>query len=345
MKTTYRLLTILILLVLALPGRAAAEKPALAPSDGPTARFGHTMTNVNGTVYLFGGLTPGNPNPQNDLLEYSSLTNDWTQVFAAGPAGRHSHTATAVNGKLYVYGGMNAMNQPQVDTWSYSPTAHTWDQVLAAGPGGRAYHSAVAVGDQVVVVGGIVSGGSPSSETWVFDTVTHSWEQGQDFPDLGYADSMAAYNGKAYVIGHSQSQLYVYDLAADTWTTVAATGPNGAPAPRVLALSAQDGATAWLGGGEDIMTADIVADVWSLDLATATWTPCDNLPEPLCHSAMAVVGGGSVLSVQGAAQPQAATPARLLIFGGMNSQGQVSGNQYIYLPHTWRIYLPLVLRQ
>lgn len=328
-----------LLLTLASPGRAGTPNP-LAPLDAPSARFGHTLTNVNGNVYLFGGLVQGNPNPQSDLWSYDAESNNWGQVLAAGPAGRHSHTATAVGDKLYVYGGMNSLYQPRADMWVYSPTANTWDQVLAAGPAGRAFHSATAVGDKLVVVGGLV-GGSPSSETWVYDTVANSWDQGQDFPDLGYADSMASRNDKAYVIGHSQDQLYEYDLATDTWATIPTAGPNGAPAPRVLALSAQSGDTAWLAGGEDVMTANTLADVWELDLATQTWNQCRDLSEPLRHSAMAVSdGGGAALS-----RKAGKSSVRLLIFGGLNGQGQPSGNQYIYEPHTWYIYLPLVVRQ
>ncbi len=218
MKTIYRFLTmtLLLVLVLALPGRAAPENTTFAPGDSPPARFGHTMVNLSNRVYLFGGMAPGSPIPQNDLWEYDAEANNWSQVLAADP------------------------------------------------PPARAHHSATVVDGQLVVVGGIVSGGGPSSETWVYDTVANSWEQGQDFPDLGYADSMASGNGKAYVIGHTQGQLYE-----------------------------------------------------------------------------AVLDGGSAQTRRGAM----ATSVRLLIFGGLDDEGQVSGDQYVYDPAAWYVFLPLVLRQ
>jgi len=51
-------------------------------ADSPPARFGHSMVNINGNIYLFGGLVPGNPNPKNDLWKYSSDT--WSEVFFQG---------------------------------------------------------------------------------------------------------------------------------------------------------------------------------------------------------------------------------------------------------------------
>jgi hypothetical protein len=101
MKTILRLSIIGLLLFLALPGRGAAGSSARASADGPAARFGHTMTNVNDNVYLFGGLAPGNPNPQNDLWEYNSAGNNWSQVLASGPPpARAYQSATAVGSQL-----------------------------------------------------------------------------------------------------------------------------------------------------------------------------------------------------------------------------------------------------
>jgi len=313
-------------------------------ADSPPARFGHSMVNINGNIYMFGGLVPGNPNPKSDLWGYHSAFSTWSQIFAAGstPPGRHSHTATAIDGKMYVVGGMNAMYQPLADLWEFHSVDNTWGQVLAANPPpARAFQGATGVGDQLVVVGGIVTGGSPSSETWVLDTVGSSWTQGQDFPGLGYADSMASYNGKAYMIGHTEGQIHVYDVALDTWTTIPATGgalstitaagDAGVPAARVLALTAQTADTAWLMGGEDVMTADTLGDAWELDLATATWTQSADLPEPLRHSAAAILGSGGALG-QDRMKATAAASVQILIFGGLDDQGNVVGETWSYTP-------------
>ena len=324
-------------------------------ADSPPARFGHSMVNINGNIYLFGGLVPGNPNPKNDLWEYNSEGNNWSEVFAQGsaPPGRHSHTATAIDGKMYVVGGMNAMYQPQSDSWEYDAEADIWEEVLAANPPPAcAFQGATGVGDQLVIFGGIVTGGTPSSETWVYDTVASSWTQGQDFPGVGYGDSMASHNGKALVIGHTEGEIYVYDVALDTWTTVPATGGTrstitatgdpGVPPARVLALTAQTSDTAWLLGGEDVNTADTLGDAWALDLTTLTWTPCEPV-DPIRHSAMAVIGMAGALAPGRLKAGEA--PVQLLIFSGLNASGQVTDKQIIYDPAAPPATLPTVTTQ
>jgi len=234
---------------------------------------------------------------------------------------------------------MNAMYQPQSDVWEYDPTINNWRQVLAAPPPACAFQGATAVGDQLVIFGGIVTGGGPSSETWVFDTVASSWIQGQDFPGVGYGESMASHNGKALVIGHTEGEIHVYDVALDTWTTVpatggarsttTATGAGAGPSARVLALTAQTPNTAWLLGGEDVNTAATLGDAWALDLTTLTWTPCESV-DPIRHSAMAVIGSAGSLAPS---RLRARTgPVQLLIFSGLNASGQVTDKQIVYDP-------------
>ena len=101
------------------------------------------------------------------------------------------------------------------------------------------------------------------------------------------------------------------------------------PAARVLALTAQTDERAWLIGGEDVMTAETRGDAWELDLATNTWTVCPPV-DPIRHSAMEVIGNGGSLGLGWMKARE--DSVRLLIFGGLNEQGQVNEEQTIYDP-------------
>ena len=103
----------------------------VALADSPPARFGHSMVNINGDIYLFGGLVPGMPCALNDLWVYNAAVDDWSQVFAQGPLppARHSHLTTVVDGKMYLFSGMDGKGNILDDHWTYDPDTHTWEKL------------------------------------------------------------------------------------------------------------------------------------------------------------------------------------------------------------------------
>ena len=197
-------------------------------ADPPSARFGHSMVSIDDSVYVFGGHSPTNPVPQNDLWQYQPEAYDWAEIVAQDPPPeRHSHTATAVDGKMYVYGGLDGRYQPMGDMWVYEPSANTWTQVSTGSVPARGFHSATAVGDQIVIFGGLDHDQRPSTDTWVYSTTSGTWERGQNFPDLGYGDTGAAYNDSVYVLGHTEGLAYVYDVTQNSWSEVPIAGGGG----------------------------------------------------------------------------------------------------------------------
>jgi N-acetylneuraminic acid mutarotase len=215
-----------------------------SPATSPDSRFGHSMANLNGNLYIFGGMVPGDPNPQNELWEYDYATSTWSQVSAAGslPPGRHSHTAVAQDSKMLIYGGAGAGGRPQSDLWEYNADGNNWNNVFAqCPPSARHSHSAALTEDgRMVVVGGVGSGGN-LNDTWIFDLVSNSWTQGADFPGPAgdtYGSNAAAVGNQVTVFG-SSNEVYVYDAVLDRWETHTVSGD--APSPRHSSSSAQAG--------------------------------------------------------------------------------------------------------
>ena len=316
-------LPLLLFALLLLASSLAAVGVAPAAADSPPARFGHSMVNINGDIYLFGGLVPGNPNPQNDVWEFHSGTNTWSEVFAAcPPPGRYSHAATGVDDKMYITGGMDDEGNTLDDLWEYDNEANSWSEVLASCPlPARSDHSLDALPDgSIVAIGGMGSAHTPLSDTWVYDTVASSWTQRTDFPGPyggAYGSSTAVHGNKVYVSG-TTDDVYVYDVITDSWTTIT---PGGTTPPnRVLGASAQVGSSTveYLFGGED-ENGNILSDIWEFDYGTDTWTRKTDMPVALSRFAAATFEAQS--------QSQ-----HVLLFGGLQSDGKPSNQTFEYIP-------------
>ena len=74
--------------------------------QAPSPRLGNSLTLVNDSLYLFGGM---DQNKIYDELHLFNLkTNKWTTVETRGtrPPPRCAHSAIVMDNKLFVYGGM-----------------------------------------------------------------------------------------------------------------------------------------------------------------------------------------------------------------------------------------------
>ncbi|CAM9347641.1 unnamed protein product [Ectocarpus sp. 4 AP-2014] len=145
-----------------------------APWRVPAGRWGHTMVEHRGSLYMFGGSSPGTAFAGLWRLDVSVSPCVWSLMApgrntvsleegglaeAAGgerPPARGGHSATVVRDTLYIFGG-NITQSMFRDLWAIDlPDCKAWRQVEETDdfPPARIGHSAVAVGNRILIFGG-----------------------------------------------------------------------------------------------------------------------------------------------------------------------------------------------
>jgi N-acetylneuraminic acid mutarotase len=161
------------------------------PGSVPVACKGATAVWTGSEMIVWGGTygSFGNVTYLNDGGRYNPVANVWTTLPTSGaPAARAGHTAVWTGTELIVWGGASNTTF-YADGGRYNPTANSWTPVQSNGaPAGRQYHTAVWTGSEMIVWGGYYSSGG-----------THYLNDGARFSP-----------------------------AANTWTTLSATGAPGA---------------------------------------------------------------------------------------------------------------------
>ena len=155
------------LIALALPA-AAADWNEGAPM--PSARSEIASATLDGTIYVAGGIAPGEAAAAFEA--YDPRTDTW-RILAPLPMGVHHMGMAAAAGKIYVSGGYRTLEfRADVRTlWEYDPGTDAW-QRKALMPQPRAAHKMVNVGGKLYVVGGV---GPESTRLLVYDPATDAW--------------------------------------------------------------------------------------------------------------------------------------------------------------------------
>jgi len=190
----------------------------------PEIRYGHTVNELNGKIYVVGGAnTEGSVYPRTALV-YDTSSGIWTQIPLCNNKIRAAHNSCVVGGRLYVMGGMDSsgtmstmdMFDPNSGQW-VSKNSMSTDRGLAA---------CVSIGGKIYVIGGMHFNGYWGLRTVeVYDTNSGTWTQLADMPTHRWGHSAVALNGKIYVFGGvtdtwvPYSSVEVYNPQTDTWTT------------------------------------------------------------------------------------------------------------------------------
>lgn len=201
----------------------------------------HGYVELNGKFYLIGGAYMGRPRVQ----EYNPATNSWTNK-AMVPTDFHHLQAVAYNDQIWVMaawrGGYTA-EQNLANVYSYNPTTDTWTTRMAI-PSARRRGSAGVVlhNNKFYILGGNSGGHGPQGDVknWVdvYDPAANngagSWTALANMPIGRDHFQAVCKNGKIYAIGGRdsgvsgnffstiRSQVDVYDIATNTWTTLPA---------------------------------------------------------------------------------------------------------------------------
>jgi hypothetical protein len=188
------------------------EIPLTGANPGP--RFAHTLTDVDGTIYLFGGAGSTDFTTQfNDLWRYDPAARSFVKVEPANapPPARHAHVAAAAEGKLFVLFGLNRQRGVLNDIWSFDPATNLWQQrpslpgdrrtdsktnLIPGTPPGRIYTSITSVtglGDPppvlFIVFAGIDDAGEPVGDTWAYSVREGVWVNVSEFSEAVYGHS------------------------------------------------------------------------------------------------------------------------------------------------------------
>ena len=236
-----------------LPLKAKFECIGTSPStDTPDslARSSHTISLLNGDLYIFGGLVGPTriAGAEMHILKLSNLGNHDSQyksipaLPAEGhdeiPAARAGHTTCTVNGEIIMYGGYRPADDgsenkrcvdPSSRFWTFDPKTFFWTGINAVDERvpPRFQHSAVTWKDKVIIHGGYTDDDSgvikALNDTWSFDLRTRSWTelplvqlQGQAESEIESAPaSLAVANDHLYLVSTNSSlstKLHMLDL-------------------------------------------------------------------------------------------------------------------------------------
>jgi N-acetylneuraminic acid mutarotase len=278
------------------PAPAPGRWGRLAPLPKTSEEF--SFGDVNGKIYLFGGLPSATHGPLGLVQEYDTATNTWTEKKNM-PLATHHAAVAAFNGKLYVFGGQAVVQpggspqMPIANSWEYDPANDSW-KALAPLPSPRTASSAVAVGGKIYVIGGasvhpgqkVVPLGPKVPHRALglndaYDPETNTWEARAPMPTARNHAAIGAVDGKIYVIGGMIGSLYVtrgsntnvveiYDPATNKWGVAGMRMPT----PRSGAGWATHDGKIYVAGGQ-IYDHDVIAAIRAVeayDPATNSWS-------------------------------------------------------------------------
>ncbi|CAM9450589.1 unnamed protein product [Sphacelaria rigidula] len=137
---------------------AGGEEIEAAVLPVPDGRWGHTMVEHNGFLYMFGGSSPGQAYTGLWRLDPSTRPCRWSLMAQEGeqPPARGGHSATVVGDTLYIFGG-NITQSVFNDMWAVDlHPGSSWRQIPNTPdfPLPRIGHSAVAMGNRILIYGG-----------------------------------------------------------------------------------------------------------------------------------------------------------------------------------------------
>ena len=290
----------------------------------PGPRYGHTMVVINDTCILLFGGDQSSRAVINELWAYNKDNSKWEKYpDGISPQERRRHAAAVLDGMMYIFGGEGATGLLD-DIWKYDPSSNTWTECTSGGaslPAERKTHSATTVGDKIYVGGGIDIGDTAVGDFWSYDPSTGDWEILLDHPGPCAGHGALPFGGDIYMFGgyggcgYYRNDVQRYDISANNWLWVDATGTLP-PGWGYFASTPDQGATAvYTFGGEDASRSS-VSQSYKFDPGTGIWTRLADCPAIFSHGAAAY--GNTVDSIS------------IFIFGGLDAAGEPTNDMWEY---------------
>lgn len=186
-----------------------------------------------------------------DCRRYDVSSNTWSTV-ANIPTATWMSSAVSYGGKIYVFGGENATNLLQI----YNISTNSWSSGASLPVALK--HAQVAldpVNGAVYLMGGVNSSNVALSDVYKYNISTNSWSAlVTNIPAARTQSGITYLNGYIYLIGGKNSYFncsasffnttYQYDIANNTWSTLANYSVSAGEMPAVT-----DGSAIYVLGG------------------------------------------------------------------------------------------------
>lgn len=177
-------------------------------------------------AYVFAGRE--NSTYKNELWEYDSRSDSWTNLGSTPLKARVNATMAALDGKLYMGLGYSARSaykneSYQRDWWEYTPAMGTWKQLADYPTANTVAISSFVDGGQIYTLFGF--GYGYTKDIYRYDAGSNTWtyvEPHQPRAWMNFGGRGALCHGLLYFgLGYRTSNLtqwYEVDLQSDTWT-------------------------------------------------------------------------------------------------------------------------------
>ncbi len=261
--------------------------------DMPFDRFGHTVQELNGKIYVIGGSDYEGGTDAETALVYDRSSGEWSQIPLYNNIPRFNHFSPVVDGKLYVGGG-NDGNGTVATMEMFDPNTGEWTSKKPM-PTHRGLAACVVINDNIFVIGGIQL--SLTNRTLVglnivevYDTKNDTWTQLENMPTKRFGFSAKVVNGKIFVFGGaSTGDLYasieVYDPQTNIWTT----NSNNMPTPRYCFTTCLlDSNIYAIGGWFNGSTGPIYNKVEVYNPRTDEWYNETPIPDKICGPSIVI---------------------------------------------------------
>jgi N-acetylneuraminic acid mutarotase len=231
----------------ATPNPCGGVTPWRTETPMPIAHSNSAAAVLNNQLYVIGGAS-NSPTPVRYTQKFDPSSNSWSNR-AAYPngLGLAYQQAVAVDGKIYTVGDTYQPSQSFIEM--YDPVTDNWSR-KATLPEPLQIGALAAYSGKVYIIGGQVPGQYPSSHVYEYDPVTDTFTSKAPMP-TGQAEIGAAVIGnRIYAVGGWQYIHYVYDPAANSWSTIATPPTPTFSFPAVFAFNGE----LWVIGGYDNWT-------------------------------------------------------------------------------------------
>ena len=212
--------------------------------DMPEIRYAHTADEINGKVYIAGGVNTEQGVYPTTMLVYDKAVSSWSTIPLPGNSLRGQHTSCVVDHivtafNLYLIGGGilvggTVNSTAHVDI--YNITSGQWFSINPM-PTDRLALACALLDGKIYVAGGLhcvnnVPDYNGLKTFEVYDLASETWSTLPDMPTNRWGLSMEAFDGKIYVFGgrglvNRPASVDVYDPQDSSWTSV-----TNIPTPR-----------------------------------------------------------------------------------------------------------------
>lgn len=209
----------------------------------------HSMSELNGNIYVFGGVNEKGQ-ISSSFISYKISEDSWKiyesneKKFVSFPQARKDAVMITVNKKIFLFAGYSENMNPFNDLWTFD--GNEWiliDGNITIAQGG--YYSAIEfLNDQILFVGG-----NKTTQTLIYSIKKNEWKeicQKVSIPLIKYHNVVYNENSKIILLfggmlvseNEPMKDLFVFDLEKNSWIKNSTSLAGQFPSPRYGNLTA-----------------------------------------------------------------------------------------------------------